>query len=167
CHELIRAYNEIRTDKKLVIAGGGRYADDYSRSLRAIADPGKVVFAGHCRGELLEELFSHACLFVLPSHIEGLSNALLEALGYQKPVLVSDIPENLVVINGCGHSFRVGDIRDLRTKLAGLLASDDVLRQTEIRMRGFLADAYDWGRIVDQYEQVYNSLAPGAARHPA
>ncbi|UCE76600.1 MAG: glycosyltransferase family 4 protein [Gammaproteobacteria bacterium] len=167
CDELIRAYNGIRTDKKLVIAGGGRYADLYSQSLKAIADPAKVVFTGHARGELLEELFSHTRLFVLPSHIEGLSNALLEALGYQKPVLVSDIPENLVVVNGCGYCFRVGDVEDLRARLTTLLSDDDIVRESEMRMRGFLADAYDWDRIVDQYEQVYSSLLPAGAGHLA
>ncbi len=121
CDELIRAFNDIETDKKLVIAGGGRYADTYSKGLREIADPSKVVFTGHANGELLEELFSNAYLFILPSHIEGLSNALLEALGYKKCILISDIPENRAVVNDYAYSFKVSDIQDLRLKLTDLL----------------------------------------------
>jgi glycosyltransferase involved in cell wall biosynthesis len=158
CHELIQAYNGIRTDKKLVIAGGGRYTERYAEELKRMADPDKVIFTGHLRGELLQELFDSAYLFVLPSHLEGLSNALLEALGYEKCVLVSDIPENLGVIDGHGYSFRVGDTGDLRQKLGALLESEERVRAAESRVRGFVRDTYDWDRIAEKYEQAYASV---------
>ena len=67
-----------------------------------MADPGRVVFTGHRAGGELAELFSNAYLFVLPSYIEGMSNALLEALAYNRAVLVSDIEENAEVVEDNG-----------------------------------------------------------------
>ena len=87
-----------------------------------MADPRKVIFTGHRVGDELAELFSNAYLFVLPSYIEGMSNALLEALAYRRPVLVSDIEENAEVVEQDGFYFKTGDVPDLQNKLARLLA---------------------------------------------
>jgi glycosyltransferase involved in cell wall biosynthesis len=158
CHELIEAYNTLKTGKKLVIAGSARYQEDYVDHLRKLARPGKVLFTGHVEGELLQELFANAYLFILPSQIEGLSNALLEALSHQICTLVSDIPENLEVIKDCGYSFRVGNVKDLAGKLRMLLDEPDAVRQMEMKIVGLLKATYSWDRATDLYEGVYASL---------
>jgi glycosyltransferase involved in cell wall biosynthesis len=161
CHELIEVYNALPTRKKLVIAGGARYQDEYVSHLARLADPEKVRFTGHVEGGLLEELFANAHVFILPSHIEGLSNALLEALSYRICTLVSDIPENLEVIQDCGYSFKVGDTQDLAEKLQLLLDNPDPARQVEANIASLLNATYNWDRITDLYEDVYASLLTG------
>jgi glycosyltransferase involved in cell wall biosynthesis len=158
CHQLIESYNTLTTGKKLVIAGGSRYQSDYIDDLKKMADPEKIIFTGHVDGEMLEQLFAHCHFFVLPSFIEGLSNALLEAISYHKCTLVSNIPENLEVIEDCGFSFKVGDIYDL-TKMLHMLLNDPVpVKQMEEKVKNILKDTYSWDRITAQYEEVYQSL---------
>ena len=157
-HDLIKAFNEIITDKKLVMAGGARYQEGYYKELQNMADPDKVVFAGHVTGPLLEQLFQNTCLFVLPSYIEGLSNSLLEALGYHKCTLVSNIPENLEVIENTGFSFKVGDEKDLRLKLTDLLENERKIEDMESRLVEFVDQKYRWEQVVDQYESLYASV---------
>lgn len=158
-HDLIEAYNTLDTKKKLVIAGGSRYQNDYLASLKSMADPEKIIFTGHVTGELLKELFSYAYLFILPSYIEGLSNALLEAISYQKCTLVSNIPENLEVIQDYGYSFNVGDKRDLAQKLAMLLSDPGMIAMMEDKIRELGESKYTWDYISAEYAQVYGSLA--------
>jgi glycosyltransferase involved in cell wall biosynthesis len=158
CHELIQAYNSLDTDMKLVVAGGSRYAEDYVNYLKAIANPQQVIFTGHIEGDLLTELFANAYIFILPSHIEGLSNALLEALSHKKCTLVSNIPENLEVIKDCGYSFRVEDKNDLHEKLRMLLQFHHMVEEMENRVSNLIQYTYNWEHIADMYEEVYSSL---------
>jgi glycosyltransferase involved in cell wall biosynthesis len=157
-HDLIEAYNTLNTTKKLVIAGGSRYQDDYIASLKNLADPKKVLFTGHVTGDLLKELFSHAYLFILPSYMEGLSNALLEAISYQKCTLVSDIPENLEVIQDYGYSFKVGDKQDLADKLGALLTDPTMTAMKEAKISEMGRSKYTWDYISREYDAVYRGL---------
>ena len=68
-------------------------------------------------GDPLKELYSNCGLFVLPSHTEGLSLSLLEALSIGARCLVSDIPENTVVTDIYGATFKPEDTDDLARAL--------------------------------------------------
>ncbi len=153
-HYLIDAFARIPNDVNLVIAGGGGLNDgSYERTLRQCTDR-RVVFTGPADRELLTELYSHAQLFVLPSDLEGMSIALLEAMSMALPVLVSDIPENTSVIGTAGFRFRRGDVQDLSEKLVSLLGEPQQLVQAG-RQAAKQAAPYQWPRVVDQLEQVY------------
>lgn len=154
-HELIRAFNGVRTGKKLVIAGGDRYDQAYVEALRRIDTTGRCIFVGHLESEALEQIFRGACLYVLPSHVEGLSLSLIEALGYGKPVLVSDIPENLEVAGDCGARFPVGDVEQLAAAIEGLLAAPDRLRDMGRQSRGRAGRLYDWDRVAQRYADSF------------
>ncbi|MBU0580636.1 MAG: glycosyltransferase family 4 protein, partial [Candidatus Margulisbacteria bacterium] len=65
-HYLIDAFNELKTDKKLVIAGDAKHEDRYINALKQKANK-NTLFLGFVTGELLEELFNNAYLYVLPS----------------------------------------------------------------------------------------------------
>lgn len=95
------------TEKKLVIAGGCSHSQEYMDEIRRIcATDHRIVLTGFVQGRELEELYSNAWLFVLPSDIEGMAISLLEAMSYGNCCLVSDIPENTEVIQQCGYTFR-------------------------------------------------------------
>jgi glycosyltransferase involved in cell wall biosynthesis len=165
CHELIAAWNGVETELKLVVAGGGAADDPYVRALHAAADPAKVVFTGHVKGPALAQLFGHAYAFVLPSHLEGQSVALLEALGAGRAVLVSDIPENLEAIEAGGFSFRVGDVAHLRSSLDWLVANPDAVRAMEAQVARAIRAWPDWQEVALRHEAAYAEAV--ALRHAA
>lgn len=142
-HYLIEAYRKANVDKKLVIAGGSGHSEDYYNQMRALAGENpNIIFTGFVQGEQLAELYSNAYLYVLPSDIEGMPMSLLEALGYGRVCLVSDIRENRVDEQN-SYFFRKADVEDLRLKLeeiclrrrdycpsGNLLGWEDVTRKT-------------------------------------
>lgn len=156
-HFLLDAYSRLDTSLKLVIAGEGVHTEDYVASLKQMATP-NVIFTGYVTGGLLEELFSNAHLYVLPSEMEGLSLSLLEAMGYGLCPLTSDIPENKEVIGDCGFSFRSGDPASLAETLERLLKEPDVVKDHGIRARSRVQHEYGWDRITDLTDAVYSSL---------
>ena len=103
---LIEAFKQIRTDKKLIIAGGSSDTDDFARELRDLAKEDKrIQFTGFVQGQMLEELYSNAYLYTLPSDLEGMPLSLLEAMSYGNCCLVSDIPECTEVVENKAMIF--------------------------------------------------------------
>ena len=97
-HYLINAFRKSNTDKKLVIAGGAESNKDYyNQLLEAAKDDERIIFTGFVMGQEIREFYSNAYIFALPSNLEGMANALLEAMSYGNCCLVSDIPENTEV----------------------------------------------------------------------
>ena len=157
-HLLIEAYEMLNINQKLVLAGGSSQTGAYETQLRKHAND-RVIFLDWVSGELLTELLTNAALFVLPSDLEGLSLALLDAMGAGVCVLASDIPENREVIGDAGFTFRPGDVKDLARMLA-LLASDLEVRSAAARAgRRIVEERYLWSQIVDEIGCCYQKLS--------
>src|SRR5207253_7795077 len=126
------------TSFKLVLAGGSSHTDDYAANLRKHASD-RVLFLDWLSGDALAEVLSNAMLFVLPSDLEGLSLALLDAMGAGVCVLASDIPENCELVEGAGFTFSRGDVADLERMIRLLLADphvrEEAARSAQERIR--------------------------------
>jgi len=159
-HLLVDAFRRITTGRKLVIAGGSAFTDEYVDGLHRDAAPG-TVFTDYVHGADLAALLSHAYAVVMPSTLEGLSIALLEALSYGRCVVVSDIPENLEVVEDGAPSFRSGDAGDLARVLERLEGHPEVVRAYEERVQRDLAHRFTWDVVVPQLETLYREVLAG------
>lgn len=149
-HHLIEAFSKIDAkDYKLVIAGDTDFEDAYSLYLKDYAHQQGVVLTGFIKGQKLHSLLTHAKCFVLASSHEGLPIALLEAMSYKLPVIVSDIPANLEVGLDASDYFKMGDINQLKECLILKLNSD--VENVNYRM-----EAYNWNLIANKTINVYN-----------
>lgn len=164
CHYLIDAFKKLNTDKKLVIVGGSSYTTHYVKTLKESAgnDP-RILFTGFLHGEELEELFSNAYFFVLPSEMEGLPLVILEALTYERCVLASDIPENMEIIAPegkleFGFSFKNKDVNDLSEKMDYLLTHSKEVREASRKSVEYITENFDWDKITNRLETLYYSL---------
>lgn len=160
-HDLINAFKEIEGDYQLVIAGDADHETEYSRNLKTIAARDeRIILTGYITGEPLNQVLSHARLFVLPSYHEGLPIALLEAMSYGLPVLVSDIPANKEVDLPRERFFKCGDVDDLQNKLQMLLEKE-LTDQEKQDLRNLIKEHYDWQKIADQTIAVYEKILQG------
>lgn len=154
CHLLVNAFEKIETTALLVLAGGFSYDDEYARELKR-HESDRIRFLDYVCGDALDELLTNAALFVLPSDLEGLSLALLEAMGASRCVLTSDIPENCELVEGVGFTFRRGDVVDLERMLRLLLADPELRSRSGQSARQRIADHYNWDVITRQIEAEY------------
>jgi glycosyltransferase involved in cell wall biosynthesis len=166
CDLLVDAFEKTQTPLKLVLAGGSSHTDKYVARLREHQSD-KIRFLDWLSGDALEEVLTNAALFVLPSDLEGLSLALLDAMGAGVCVLASDVPENREVIEDAGFVFKRGDGPDLQRMLS-LLLSDAQLREAaggsaQQRVR----QNYLWGKVAKEIAAVYTDLvSPAMKRGP-
>jgi glycosyltransferase involved in cell wall biosynthesis len=154
CHLLIEAFEQIESQVKLVMAGGSSYSDAYSRELRAHAGE-RIRMLDWVSGDALDELLTNAMIFVLPSDMEGLSLALLDAMGAGLCVLTSDVPENRELVDGSGFTFRAGNAADLADRMRFLISNPAVREAAGRTARQRIAEQYQWPQIARQIEKSY------------
>lgn len=152
--QLIKVFRELDTTKKLVIAGSSSssYTDDfYNKMVKLSEGDDRIIFTGFVSGDVLDELYSNAFLFVFPSEAEGMPMCLLEAMSYNCPCLVSDIPENLEVLKGQGSVFQVSNPVDLKEKLNTLLRKNSF----KVETRSYIKKNFDWENVVKRTLDIY------------
>lgn len=148
-HHLVEAFSKTDTkDCKLVLAGDTDFEDDYSRSLKQTAREKGVILTGFVKGQKLHSLLSNARCFVLPSSHEGLPIALLEAMSYHLPVIVSDIPANKEVGLSPEVYFPVGDVEALQNKLQNVLSLPYFTVEYDM-------GKYNWNKIAKKVAEIY------------
>jgi glycosyltransferase involved in cell wall biosynthesis len=154
CHLLIEAFEKLDTPMTLVLAGGASHIDTYVGSLRRRQSE-RIKILDWLSGRDLEEMFTNAALFVLPSDVEGMSLALLDAMGASVCVLASDIPENLEAIGGAGFTFKSGDVDDLRSMLEVLLSNQDLRAHAGRLAQQRVRQNYLWDTVAAEISSVY------------
>ncbi len=160
-HFLIEAFKKTVTDQKLVIVGDTTHTDRYLEELRELSKGDcRIIFTGPLYGKDKFEAFSNASLFVLPSTIEGMPIVLLEAMSFGLCPLVSDIRENLDVIEGkYGFSFRSRDVPDLKKQLEKLIISPELRKKTGSSAKAMVMKRYRWEAVSEKTYGLYSGLA--------
>lgn len=154
-HDLIDAFVQLNGKQQLVIAGDADHETSYSRSLKQLAAKyERIVLTGYVTGETLNQLFTHARLFVLPSTHEGLPIALLEAMSFGLPVVVSDIPANREVDLPLENYYKCSMIKDLKDKIKLMLAKDMSGKELAFYKK-LIREKYNWKKIAEQTLSVY------------
>ena len=157
CHLLVEAFEQLDTDVKLVMAGAASYCDEYSQELRTHASD-RIRMLDWVSGETLDELLTNAMVFALPSDMEGLSLALLDAMGAGLCVLTSDVPENREVVEGAGFTFQCGSAADLADRLRFLIANPAVRQAAGLAARSRIKEQYQWQKVAEDIEKAYFRL---------
>lgn len=156
---LIRAFKELDTDKKLVIAGGSSDMKEFEQELKTLsAGDDRIIYTGFVQGRVLSELFSNCYTYVLPSDLEGMPLTLLEAMSYGRCCLVSDIPECLDVVGDKAVSFKKGDYISLRDKLGELLNDPQLVEKYRSEAASYVCEKYKWDKVVEDTLDVYRRV---------
>ena len=154
----------IHTDKKLVIAGGSSDADAFANELKELAKgDDRIIFTGFVQGQLLDELYSNAFIYTLPSDLEGMPLSLLEAMEstsiYWIPIW--RVLEGSVKLHLVNPYFikqlpgKKSDVNDLKDKLEWLLSHEDAVHTYKENATDFICHKYSWDNVVDKTMELY------------
>lgn len=155
---LIKVFNSLATDVKLVLVGDAPYADEYKRELQEIAGP-NVVFTGYAFGEAYAELSRHCLFYVLSSGINGTRPVLLDQMGFGNCVVVRNSASNAEVVADAAITFEDGDEFDsLRAVIVRLLGDRALVEEYRKKSVERVRAAYDWEKITDEYAELFRAL---------
>lgn len=153
---LIEAFRQVRTDKKLVIAGGVSDSGAFYEELKAMAEgEERILFTGFVQGEILDELYSNAYVYTLPSDLEGMPLSLLEAMSYGNCCLVSDIDECASVVEDRAITFRKSDVNDLRAKLQMICDDPQLVAGYKENAADYICGKYNWDKVTEETLELY------------
>jgi glycosyltransferase involved in cell wall biosynthesis len=159
---LMEAFSNVDTDARLLLAGSSSFTDEYVGRLDVLAsrDP-RIIMPGYVYGDVLDELYTNAAVFVLPSNLEGLPLTLLEAASYDTPLIASDIPPHTEVITdpGPGHRlFPSGDRDALTDAISDALKNQDEEGPPAAEFGQVVRERFTWDSATEATERVYESV---------
>ena len=153
---LIDAFRSVRTDKKMVIAGGSSDTDTFAKALREqAAGDERILFTGFVQGRVLEELYSNAYIYVLPSDLEGMPLSLLEAMSYGNCCVTSDIEECTSVIENHGVTFPKSDVNALAETLQRLCDDRAIADGYKQQAAEYIIGKYNWDDVTEKTLELY------------
>lgn len=156
---LVEAFKDVKTDKKLVIAGGSSDTDEFSNELKEMAgDDERIIFTGFVQGEPLDELYGNAYIYTLPSDLEGMPLSLLEAMSYGNCCLVSDIEECTSVVEDRAIVFEKSNVEDLRKKLQEACDDNEIVENYKKNAADFICEKYSWDDVVEKTMELYRGV---------
>ena len=153
---LIDAFQQVQTNKKLIIAGGASDTNAFVQELKQLAKNDKrIIFTGFVQGQILDELYSNAYIYTLPSDLEGMPLSLLEAMSYGNCCLVSDIPECTEVVEDKALIFKSSNVNDLKDKLQQACDHPELVQKIKSQAADFICTKYNWDEVAMQTERLY------------
>ena len=160
---LARAFVKVaqqREDVRLILLGGGSQGAAIRRILQGGGVEDYVTFGGQVSQIDLPHWYHKADLYISPSHVDGSSVSLMEALACGLPCLVSDIPANKewVFDDDNGWLFRDGDSNDLAEKILAAIAQREKLPEIGRSSRRAAEMRADWKKNAAALMNVYRSL---------
>ena len=159
-HDLVKSWElGVGSGWKLVIVGDADHEDEYSKGLRAKSKGlANVILTGRLTGRPLQELYSHAGLFILPSYHEGLPIVLLEAMSYGLSCIVSDIPANREVDLNDDRYFKPGEIEGMAAKIREFSRKEMNAKEREKQIE-YIRENFDWVKIAERTLEVYRKVS--------
>jgi glycosyltransferase involved in cell wall biosynthesis len=153
---VVKAFEQVQSDKKLVIVGDAPYAPDYIAQVKATADP-RIIFTGGVYGVGYKELQSHAYCYIHATEVGGTHPALIEAMGCGNCVLYLDTVENREVAEGACIAF-TNSATDLAEKMRALLHDAYARAPWQKKALQRVNERYRWDAVTSQYEKLFAEL---------
>ena len=159
---LIRSFKKI-TEKnlrniELHIVGDGKEKSKIINLIKAEKLEKKVILHGALRGKRLYKIFSNSDIFILTSRLESFGIVLIEAMASGLPIVVSNIPAVRNVVENGKTGLLVKPSPEHFAKAIEKLLNNSQLRKKLIKNGLEEAKKYNWDKIVEKYEDVYQNV---------
>lgn len=156
-HLVVKAFEKVRTSKKLAIVGDAPYAREYIERVRATQDP-RIIFPGAVYGKGYWQLQANAYCYIHATEVGGTHPALIEAMGQGNIIIANGTPENSEAVDTTGLVYRKNDMNDLLRCLQDVADNPEKYAGLKAAAAERARRLYSWETVIDQYEQMFRQL---------
>jgi glycosyltransferase involved in cell wall biosynthesis len=155
---IISAFEKVKTDKKLLIAGAANYKSDYFDKCKSTKDA-RIKFLGHISDyNTMKELHCNCYAYLHGHSMGGTNPALLKALGYGNCILALDTVFNREVLDDKYGIIFKNDVNDLVNKLQEIIENPSKAENYRRNAPNRITEAYTWEKIINDYEKLFKSV---------
>jgi len=149
---------ESAPNAKFLIVGGGPLDESLRNQASQLKHSDSVVFAGWRQD--IHQIMTAIDVFVLPSLWEGLPMVLLEAMASARPVVVTDVADNLNVVGQgeAGYVVPPKDTKALEEAILKLALNEDDIQSMGKAALARYESQYTVDKMVQGYEKVYTDI---------
>lgn len=154
---IVRAFESVKTQMFLAIAGGANYRSQFVEELKKTSDK-RIIFLGHIGNDQhIKELHCNAYAYIHGHEVGGTNPALLKALGFGNCILALDTPFSREVLGEYGSLFEK-TVESLRDKMQYVVDHPEVAERFRKRAPERIREAYTWDSIGDKYEALFQKM---------
>ncbi len=158
---VVRAFRDVRGEVPLVLVGAAPYAEGFIAHLaREAAEDPRVLLPGAVYGDGYRALLANAAAYVHATEVGGTHPALVEAMGFGRPVLVHDTPENREVAGSAALWWDARDPATLTRHLERLLPDTAGRNALGAAARRRAEARYRWDDVTTAYETLLGGGPP-------
>ncbi len=157
-HRVVGAFEEVKTDKKLVMVGDAPYSTEYIKKMKSTKDD-RIIFTGYVFGQGYRELQSNAYFYVQATEVGGTHPALVEGMGYGNCVLANDVPEHREVLGHVGVYYAKNDIDDITRNMQILCDSPQLVEKYRQQVSEWVHQRYTWDKVTNDYENLFHKVS--------
>jgi glycosyltransferase involved in cell wall biosynthesis len=157
CHLLVKAFQKVKTDKKLVMVGDNPYFPEYIRELKHTGDP-RIVFTGYVYDRPYRQLCGNAYTYCHPLIVDGTSPQLLQAMAFGNCVIASDLPEVKDVVGDSALSFPCHDVDKLAAAIQEVTDHPELVSVYRKKAQDRVQRLFNWDDVTTAHKRVYEAV---------
>jgi glycosyltransferase involved in cell wall biosynthesis len=156
---ILKAFERLRSDKILAVAGGANYKSEFVQALRQTRDP-RIKFLDHVGdADDVNELHLNAYAYVHGHSLGGINPSLVKALGCGNCVIALNTPFNKEVLWPDYGLLFEKSIDDLLQKLQQVEDDPRLAQKYRNQAPKRIEEEFNWEKITDKYEELFLRLA--------
>lgn len=151
---------EIRDDVSFVLAGDGPLLSNLKKKVTDLNLQNRIKFLGQVNRKKIVNLYQNATIFAFPSYYEGLPGSLLEAMACQLPIVATEVPGNIELIehNKNGIFIPPKNASAISKAILDLLDDPDKRDKLGKNARKTIEDKFTWDAVSNRILGCYKSI---------
>jgi glycosyltransferase involved in cell wall biosynthesis len=154
-HYLIPGFKNSNSNKKLVLIGGSPNPSPYEQQIFDMGDD-SIIFPGYIYGDDVNTLMQNAYCYIQPSDVEGLSPVVLTVMGLNVPLIVSDIEENIYVVEDTARKFKKGNIESLTEEINFCETHYPEMLALAVKAQERALSVFNWDKVAEEHVRIFS-----------
>ncbi|WDF53999.1 glycosyltransferase [Mucilaginibacter sp. KACC 22063] len=154
-HYLVPAFKAAKTNKKLVLIGGSPNPSPYEQEIFNMGNE-SIIFPGFVYGEDVNALMLNSYCYIQPSDVEGLSPVVLTVMGLNVPLIVSNIEENIYVVEDTAIKFKKGSIQSLTEQINYCEEHYPEMLELAKHAQQRALSVFNWDKVAEEHVRVFS-----------